>query len=209
MTILNQIGFEASLQDRVNNNLNSLLNNSNQINKSIAYALSNPGKRVRPILIYLVGDALKIPKNNLDSIAVASEIIHTYSLVHDDLPCMDDDDMRRGKPTNHKVFGEPVAVLAGDALLTLAFEIISSTKPNKKYNNGDMVKELALISGSKHLVGGQVLDLEGENEEINSRTLQFIHSSKTAALLTSSLKLGAMSVGASPVSYTHLRAHET
>ena len=92
LTILNRKGIAASHHDRVNNNLNSLLNNSNQINDSIAYALSNPGKRVSPILIYLVGDALKIPKNNLDSIAVASEIIHTYSLVHDDLHCLVDDD---------------------------------------------------------------------------------------------------------------------
>ncbi len=102
MTILNPKDFEASLQDRVNTKLNYLVNNSNQIDESIAYALSNPGKRVRPLLVYLVGDALNIPKDNLDSIALASEIIHTYSLVHDDLPCMDDDDLRRGAPTLHK-----------------------------------------------------------------------------------------------------------
>ena len=104
MTVLNKENFEVSLQNRLNQKLNSLLKNKNIIEESISYALSNPGKRVRPLLIYLVGDALNIPEQKLDSIALASEIIHTYSLVHDDLPCMDDDDLRRGKPTLHKKY---------------------------------------------------------------------------------------------------------
>lgn len=200
-TNINLKTFVSDHRKRIDKALNSFLPKPTvrpkTLHKSMRYSLFAGGKRLRPILCLAASEACG--GNFADAIpaACAVECIHTYSLIHDDLPCMDDDDMRRGKPTNHKVFGEPVAVLAGDALLTLAFEIISSTKPNKKYNSGDMVKELALTSGSKHLVGGQVLDLEGENEEINPRTLQFIHSSKTAALLTSSLKLGAMSVGAS------------
>ena len=200
-TNINLKTFVSDHRKRIDKALNSFLPKPTvrpkTLHKSMRYSLFAGGKRLRPILCLAASEACG--GNFADAIpaACAVECIHTYSLIHDDLPCMDDDDMRRGKPTNHKVFGEPVAVLAGDALLTLAFEIVSSTKPNKKYNSGDMVKELAITSGSKHLVGGQVLDLEGENEEINPRTLQFIHSSKTAALLTSSLKLGAMSVGAS------------
>lgn len=166
------------------------------LHKSMRYSLFAGGKRLRPILCLAAAEACGGDPENALPAACAVECIHTYSLIHDDLPCMDDDDMRRGKPTNHKVFGEPIAVLAGDALLTLAFEIIGSAKSNKRYTTGDMVKELAVTSGSRHLVGGQVLDLEGENQEISSRTLQFIHQSKTAALLTSSLKLGAMASGA-------------
>ena len=166
------------------------------LHKSMRYSLFAGGKRLRPILCLAAAEACGGDPENALPAACAVECIHTYSLIHDDLPCMDDDDMRRGKPTNHKVFGEPIAVLAGDALLTLAFEIIGSAKSNKQYTTGDMVKELAVTSGSRHLVGGQVLDLEGENQEISPRTLQFIHQSKTAALLTSSLKLGAMASGA-------------
>ena len=166
------------------------------LHKSMRYSLFAGGKRLRPILCLAAAEACGGDPENALPAACAVECIHTYSLIHDDLPCMDDDDMRRGKPTNHKVFGEPIAVLAGDALLTLAFEIIGSAKSNKRYTTGDMVKELAVTSGSRHLVGGQVLDLEGENQEISPRTLQFIHQSKTAALLTSSLKLGAMASGA-------------
>ena len=183
MTILNQKGFEASLQDRVNNQLNSLLNNSNQINDSIAYALSNPGKRVRPILIYLVGDALKIPKNNLDSIAVASEIIHTYSLVHDDLPCMDDDDLRRGKPTLHKQYSESTAVLAGDAMQSLAIQIILEDKNISSEIKVMVTRFLMKTIGHKGMILGQALDIEFEGLEVSKDQIT--------------------------VSYTHLRAHET
>ena len=174
------------------------------LHKSMRYSLFAGGKRLRPILCLAAAEACGGNLSQAIPAACAVECIHTYSLIHDDLPCMDDDDMRRGKPTNHKVYGEPVAVLAGDALLTLAFEIISTAKSNKRYNNGDMVRELAITSGSKHLVGGQVLDLEGENKDISARTLKFIHQSKTAALLTSSLKLGAMSAGATDKKVQHL-----
>ena len=183
MTILNQIGFEASLQDRVNNQLNSLLNNSNQINKSIAYALSNPGKRVRPILIYLVGDALKIPKNNLDSIAVASEIIHTYSLVHDDLPCMDDDDLRRGKPTLHKKYSESTAVLAGDAMQSLAIQIILEDKNISNEIKVMITKFLMKTIGHEGMILGQTLDIEFEELEVSKDQIIQMNHLKTGLLI--------------------------
>ena len=183
MTILNRKGFEASLQDRVNNQLNSLLNNSNQINDSIAYALSNPGKRVRPILIYLVGDALKIPKNNLDSIAVASEIIHTYSLVHDDLPCMDDDDLRRGKPTLHKKYSESTAVLAGDAMQSLAIQIILEDKNISSEIKVMVTKFLMKTIGHKGMILGQALDIEFEGLEVSKDQIIQMNHLKTGLLI--------------------------
>ena len=183
MTILNRKGFEASLQDRVNNKLNSLLSNSNQIDKSIAYALSNPGKRVRPILIYLVGDALKIPKNNLDSIAVASEIIHTYSLVHDDLPCMDDDDLRRGKPTLHKQYSESTAVLAGDAMQSLAIQIILEDKNISSEIKVMITKFLMKTIGHKGMILGQALDIEFEELEVSKDQIIQMNHLKTGLLI--------------------------
>ena len=183
MTILNRKGFEASLQDRVNNQLNSLLNNSNQINDSIAYALSNPGKRVRPILIYLVGDALKIPKNNLDSIAVASEIIHTYSLVHDDLPCMDDDDLRRGKPTLHKKYSESTAVLAGDAMQSLAIQIILEDKNISNEIKVMITKFLMKTIGHEGMILGQTLDIEFEELEVSKDQIIQMNHLKTGLLI--------------------------
>ena len=183
MTILNRKGFEASLQDRVNNQLNLLLNNSNQIDESIAYALSNPGKRVRPILIYLVGDALKIPKNNLDSIAVASEIIHTYSLVHDDLPCMDDDDLRRGKPTLHKKYSESTAVLAGDAMQSLAIQIILEDKNISSEIKVMVTKFLMKTIGHKGMILGQALDIEFEGLEVSKDQIIQMNHLKTGLLI--------------------------
>ena len=116
VTNLSLDNFEVELQKRINNQLNSYLNSNNQIQEAIKFALSAPGKRVRPTLIYLVGDLYNVALEDLDSLALAAEIIHTYSLVHDDLPCMDDDDLRRGQPTLHKKYSEATAVLAGDAM---------------------------------------------------------------------------------------------
>ena len=128
--------------------------------------------------------------------AVGGTCIHTYSLIHDDLPCMDDDDFRRGQPTCHKVFGEGVAVLAGDALLTIAFEILAQAKEPPRYRMPALITELAGASGSRWLIGGQVADLEGEGKKISGEELKFIHRSKTAALLTAAIRLGAMSANA-------------
>jgi geranylgeranyl diphosphate synthase type II len=126
------------------------------------------------------------------------ECIHTYSLVHDDLPSMDNDDFRRGRPTCHKVFGNGIAVLAGDALLTVAFEIVARAKPGTRYNMSILLHEIAVAAGSRKLIAGQVADLEAEGHKTNREQLRFIHENKTAAILTTSVRLGAMSANASP-----------
>src|ERR1043166_2429791 len=162
------------------------------IHKAMRYSLFAGGKRLRPILCLAAAEACSGAPESALPFACAVECIHTYSLIHDGLPCMDDDDMRRGRPTCHKVFGEGIAVLAGDALLTIAFEILSKADEPRRYRMPSLVSELAVAAGSRWLIAGQVLDLEGEGKKISPRDLQFIHRSKTAALLTTSIRLGAM-----------------
>jgi geranylgeranyl diphosphate synthase type II len=174
------------------------------IHRAMRYSLLAGGKRLRPILCLAAAravggnEALAIPS------ACAVECIHTYSLIHDDLPCMDDDNFRRGRPTNHRVFGEAVAVLAGDGLLTEAFASVARTKPNRRYSPADLVTELAHASGSLGLIAGQVLDLDSEKKRIPLKKLVAIHRAKTGALITTSLRLGAMSVGVHPTKLRHL-----
>ncbi|MBV9464009.1 MAG: polyprenyl synthetase family protein [Verrucomicrobiae bacterium] len=168
------------------------------LHKAMRYSLFAGGKRLRPVLCIASAQACGGTIPSALPAACAAECVHTYSLIHDDLPCMDDDDFRRGKPTCHKVFGEGVAVLAGDALLTIAFEILCSAKPAKPYGPADFARELARVSGSLYLVGGQVADLEGEGKKISPAELLYIHERKTSALLAGSMRLGAMSAGASP-----------
>jgi geranylgeranyl diphosphate synthase, type II len=166
------------------------------LHKAMRYSLFAGGKRLRPILALAAAEACGGALDGALPHACAVECIHTYSLIHDDLPCMDDDDLRRGRPTNHKVFGEGVAVLAGDALLTVAFEILSHARPTKRYDMTTLVRELSTAAGSLWLIAGQVLDLEGEGKPTSPKDLKFIHESKTAALLTASIRLGAMSANA-------------
>lgn len=170
------------------------------IHQAMRYSLLAGGKRLRPIVCLAAAEACGGTVEAALPPAAAVECLHTYTLVHDDLPCMDDDDLRRGLPTCHVKFGEGIAVLAGDALLTLAFEILAQTPPSKRYGVADYVVELALASGSRHLIGGQVLDLEGEGKEVSPSPaqLRYIHESKTAALLTASIRLGAMTASATP-----------
>jgi geranylgeranyl diphosphate synthase type II len=168
------------------------------IHKAMRYSLFAGGKRLRPAACIAAAEACGGTATDALPAAAAVECIHTYSLIHDDLPCMDDDDLRRGRPTNHKVFGEGIAVLAGDALLTVAFEIIASHPGSKRHPTATLVRELATASGSTQLIAGQVLDLEHEGKPISPATLRFIHSAKTAALLTASLRLGAMCANATP-----------
>ncbi len=167
------------------------------IHKAMRYSIFAGGKRLRPILCLAAAEACGGRAEDAIAPACAVEILHTYTLVHDDLPCMDDDDLRRGRPTCHKVFGDGIAVLAGDALLTESFNILAQTPINDRFGVGDYVRELAEASGSKQLIGGQVLDLESEGKKIDLQQLEAIHNGKTAALLTSSIRLGAMSAGAS------------
>ena len=160
------------------------------------YSLFAGGKRLRPILCLAAAEACRGNIGNALPLACALECIHTYSLVHDDLPSMDNDDFRRGRPTCHKVFGEAIAVLAGDALLTIAFEIVSKAKPAPRYDMSTLLSETAVAAGSQKLIAGQVADLEAEGKNVKRDQLQFIHENKTAAILKSSVRLGAMSANA-------------
>ncbi|MBC7981198.1 MAG: polyprenyl synthetase family protein [Armatimonadetes bacterium] len=166
------------------------------IHEAMRYCIFGGGKRLRPVLCLAAAEACGGKRKNALPAACAVELMHTYSLVHDDLPCMDDDDLRRGRATCHKVYGEAMAVLCGDALLTEAFSILAQAKGRKRYSAGLMVKELALAGGSRKLIGGQVLDLEGEGKRLSHEELVRIHEAKTAALLMTSVRLGAMSANA-------------
>ena len=168
------------------------------IHKAMRYSIFAGGKRLRPILCLAAAEACGGEVKDALAPACATEIMHTYSLVHDDLPCMDDDDLRRGRPTSHKVFGEGMAVLTGDALLTEVFITIAQTPATKRYSVKDYVEEIAITGGSKKLIGGQVLDLEGEGKKLTKKDLIKIHEAKTAALLTASVRLGAMTANATP-----------
>lgn len=166
------------------------------IHKAMRYSMFAGGKRLRPVLCLAAAEACGGSVADALPLACAVECIHTYSLIHDDLPCMDDDDFRRGRPTSHKVFGEGVAVLAGDALLTVAFEMLAKARAGRRYSHGAMVRELAGASGSLNLIAGQVADLEGEGNHLGLADLRFIHERKTAALIRASLRLGGMSADA-------------
>jgi geranylgeranyl diphosphate synthase type II len=166
------------------------------IHEAMRYSMFAGGKRLRPVLAVAAAEACGGDAAAALPAACAVECIHTYSLIHDDLPCMDDDDLRRGRPTSHKVYGEGIAVLAGDALLTLAFEILAQAEPTSRYPIAAQISELANAAGSRWLIAGQVMDLEGEGKPTTPQQLKFIHQSKTAALLTASIRLGAMSANA-------------
>ena len=163
------------------------------LHKAMRYSLFAGGKRMRPVLCLAAADACGGRLEDALPLACAVECIHTYSLIHDDLPGMDDDDYRRGKLTNHKVFGEGIAILAGDALLTQAFEIAAQCRDWPRYSHRAIVLELARAAGSRQLIAGQVADLEGEGKKISAQALQYIHERKTSALLCCSVRLGGMS----------------
>ena len=166
------------------------------LHKAMRYSLFAGGKRLRPILCLAAAEACRGKISNALPLACALECIHTYSLVHDDLPSMDNDDYRRGRATCHKVFGDGIAVLAGDALLTIAFEIVSMAKPARRYDMSTLLREIAVAAGSQRLIAGQVADLEAEGRDVKRDQLRFIHENKTAAILKSSVRLGAMSANA-------------
>jgi len=167
------------------------------IHKAMRYSIFAGGKRIRPVLCLAACETVGGKLVTAMPLACAVECIHTYSLIHDDLPCMDDDDLRRGKPTNHKVFGEGIAVLAGDALLTEAFAMVAKSKPPKRYSEQMLVSDLALAAGSLRLIAGQVQDLENEERQASLAEVKTTHLNKTAALITTSIRLGAMAGNAS------------
>jgi geranylgeranyl diphosphate synthase type II len=179
-----------------------------RLHEAIRYSMLAPGKRLRPILVLASAEAVGGAPEAVLRTACAMECIHVFSLIHDDLPCMDNDDYRRGRLTNHKVYGEAMAMLAGDALLTLAFELIADNAAEVAPSR--VVAALKLISnatGTCGMVGGQVVDIESEGKEIGLDTLEYIHSHKTGALLTASSVAGAMLSGASASQLDRLRIY--
>lgn len=162
------------------------------LHEAMRYAVLNGGKRVRPLLVYLTGKTLNVDTASLDAPACAVELIHAYSLVHDDLPCMDNDDLRRGKPTCHKAFTEATALLAGDALQTLAFHVLSHNNYATDKQRVAMITTLAVASGSRGMAGGQALDMDAVGKTLNLVELENMHIHKTGALIRASVKLGAL-----------------
>ena len=168
-----------------------------KLRESMAYSLMAGGKRMRPILLMAAADAVGADGKRFLSVACALEMIHTYSLIHDDLPAMDNDDYRRGRLTNHKVYGDGIAILAGDALLTLAFSVILRQKDVPSERLLCVVDEISRAAGAEGMVGGQVLDLCAENQNISIQDLRKIHMGKTGALFRAALRSGAVLGGAS------------
>ncbi len=168
--------------------------------ESMGYSLFAGGKRLRPILCMAGAEVVGGSATAVIPVACAIELIHTYSLIHDDLPLMDDDDLRRGKPTNHKVFGDALALLAGDGLLTEAFNMMTSVKLSEALPPHLIIRVIGLIArsaGFQGMVGGQVVDIQTERQKINLSTLEFIHACKTGALITASVASGAILGGGS------------
>jgi farnesyl diphosphate synthase len=183
VTNLNLENFEENLQKRINSQIDTYFSSNSQIQEAMEFALTAPGKRVRPLLIYLVGDIYNIPLERLDSLALASEIIHTYSLVHDDLPCMDDDDLRRGQPTLHKKYSESTAVLAGDAMQSLAVQIILE---DEKLSNELKVSIISLLMkniGYKGMILGQEQDISFEKKSVSKEEIIQMNYLKTGLLI--------------------------
>ncbi len=165
------------------------------LHEAMRYSVLAEGKRIRPILVYATGQAFDVELENLNGQACAVEIIHAYSLIHDDLPSMDNDDLRRGRPTCHRAFGEATAILAGDALQTLAFQIIASD-PKIKVDDSQrlkMIQTLARASGSQGMAGGQAIDLAAVGKKLDISELENMHTHKTGALIKASAEIGALS----------------
>ncbi|WP_313798343.1 farnesyl diphosphate synthase [Cytobacillus sp.] len=185
--------LEKELRDRVNQ-----LTAPSVIKESMLYSLEAGGKRIRPLLLFATLSAFGENTRKGLQTAAAIEMIHTYSLIHDDLPSMDNDDLRRGKPTNHKVFGDAFAILAGDALLTYSFQLLAET-PDEFADASTklaLIKELSKASGAEGMVGGQVADISGEEKDLSLSDLEYIHIHKTGKLLECSVVSGAILAGA-------------
>ena len=177
------------------------------LHEAMRYSVFAGGKRVRPILAVAAAEAVGTPPRSVLAIAASLELIHTYSLIHDDLPAMDNDDYRRGKLTNHKVYGEAMAILAGDALLTLAFELCSRAdlmEDLEPQRHVQIIYELAVGSGHLGMVGGQVLDIQAEHHDIDLAALQRIHAHKTGMLIRAAVRMGALAGSAGAEQLQHL-----
>src|SRR6266511_1183831 len=166
------------------------------IHRAVRYSLFAGGKRIRPVLVLAAGDAVGSDPAETMPLACALEMLHTYSLIHDDLPALDNDDLRRGRPTSHKVFGEAIAILAGDALQTQAYQVLSQLECPAEARVkivGEIAQGTGTVGG---MIGGQVVDLETERTKPDAETLEYIHRSKTAALIASSVVSGGIYAGA-------------
>lgn len=177
------------------------------IHEAMRYSLFAGGKRVRPILAIAAAEAIGAKTADLLPLAGTLELIHTYSLIHDDLPAMDNDDFRRGRPTCHKVYGEAIAILAGDGLLNMAFEVLSDPRRLKSVPANRLIaiiKEISTASGVSGMVGGQVVDMESEGKDIDFPTLEYIHTHKTGTLIRASVRVGALYARAGKRHFTAL-----
>ena len=195
MDFINELNSAVSLADEY---IKSVLPKEKlpqeEIVKAMDYSLSSGGKRIRPVIAIFAAKSLGAGSESVMPYAAAIELIHTYSLIHDDLPCMDNDDLRRGRPTNHKVFGEATAVLAGDALLNFAFEtaLMSDTEPEKKIA---LLKIIARSAGLYGMIGGQILDMEGEKRKLAADEIRLMQNLKTGALIKAAAAIGAVTAG--------------
>ncbi len=171
------------------------------IHEAMRYSVFAGGKRLRPLLLIIAAEMWAKPVTDVLFAAAALEMIHTYSLIHDDLPALDNDDLRRGKPTSHKQYGEDIAILAGDALLTLAFQTMTDPAQRKNCPPQAILSatyELALAAGTFGMVGGQVMDMQAEKHQIQPAELEYIHSHKTGKLLAAAVRIGAILADATP-----------
>lgn len=198
---MNLPDYIAFQQKRVDSALDRWVPEESQdpsiIHKAMRYSLFAGGKRVRPLLTIAAAEAVSDSTEGVEHAACALELIHTYSLIHDDLPALDNDDLRRGRPTCHKVFGDAMAILAGDSLLTLAFEVLAKLRGVDAERRIQLVSELATASGTVGgMIGGQVNDIQGEGQPPTAELLDSIHRAKTGALLRASVRMGAVYAGA-------------
>ena len=182
--------FEKYLQEKMTE-----LKYPERLSESMIYSVMNGGKRLRPVLMYMIADIFNEDYSKIEDTAAALECIHSYSLVHDDLPAMDDDTYRRGKLTTHKKFDEATAILAGDALLTYAFYVIAASENIENSRKVNIIRILSDYSGINGMVGGQYVDMESENKEISFDTLKYIHSHKTGKLLKAAVELPMEALG--------------
>jgi farnesyl diphosphate synthase len=200
-------------QDRIEDVLDHWIPDStlspSRLHEAMRYSVLGGGKRIRPLLVYAAGRAMGAREEQLDGPAAAVEIIHVYSLIHDDLPAMDDDDLRRGKPTNHKAFDEATAILAGDALQALAFHILASdpTMTNSPAVRLEIINTLTQAAGSRGMAGGQAIDLASAGKELNITELENMHIHKTGALIRASVLMGAMGRGQADPERLHRLDH--
>ena len=195
-----------SYQARINHSLEGLLPmNDTLLSRAMRYSVLNGGKRLRPMLVYLIGELSDTESEYLDTLACSVELIHCYSLIHDDLPAMDDDDLRRGNPTTHKKFDEATAILAGDALQPLAFELITSIETSDR-NKIEMIRSLAKACGHLGMVGGQIKDIHSQNI-FNMESLDLMHSEKTGRLIEASIETSGILSGLSKNDIASLKSY--